>query len=179
MEDKEILKAVANTITDAPLHTMVVPVRVPVLHRHTLWDRILRKPSPIPETQRTITFYPSVVANQYRIAGEASLLPDEIYQDGSMNIPLIKEHLPRIIYMIAAAIQNNHLEPDPELITFLEQNLTGSQMREALVASFQTLNMEAFTDTIILMKGTVKILMPTEVSPKDGSELIASHTETY
>jgi len=176
MEDKQVLKEIANTLTSAPLYSMDVVVKWQ--SPRSLWDKI-RHPRHQPESIRTLTFYPAVVANQYRIAGEAALLPDEIYQDDSFNVGLVVEHLPRIVYMIACAIQNDHLEPDPALLLFLERNLTGSQLRDALVASFQTLNMEAFTDSIILMKGTVKILTPETMSPKDGSGLIASHTEAY
>lgn len=175
MEDKEILKAIADTITEKPLYEMVVPVKW--LPKRSIWDRITKSKSK-PGTYRTLKFYPCVVANQYRIAGEAALLPEEIWEDHSMNVSLINDHLPRIVYMIAAAIQNNHLEPSDDLIKFIERNLSGDQLLKALTASFQTLNMEAFTDSIILMKGTVKILMPEEMSPKDGRELIASHTAT-
>jgi len=176
MEERHILKEIANTITDAPLHTMVIPIRS--APKRLIWQRvfdfIVRKSK---ETHRILTFYPSVVANQYRIAGEAALLPESIYAEHGMNISFIPEHQKRIVYMVAASIQNNHLEPDPELIKFIERNMTGDQLLEALVASYQTLNMEAFTNTIVLMNGRVAILKPTETSPKEGSELIASHTE--
>jgi hypothetical protein len=192
MEEKQILKAVADTFTDKPLYEMVVKVRVveepevivtPEPAKRSFWDKLLGKPLPVPtapatmpepERERMLTFYPAVVANQYRIAGEASLLPSTIYVDQSLNLSLIPEHQKRMVYIIAAALQNNHLEPDNSLIQFIERNFTGEQLREALTASFQTLNMEAFTDTIVLMKGIVNIL---QTSPQEGSELIASHTE--
>jgi len=171
MQDNAILKSVTETLTGKALHEMVVPIRW--RPKISFWERIKNWRSPKPEPTRTLTFFPSVVANQYRIAGEAALLPKELWDDVSMNIIMLPEHQPRIVYMVAAAIQNNHLEPEQELITFIERNLTGRQLREALIASFQTLEMEAFTDTIVLMKGTVNIL---KTSPNDGSELIASHT---
>lgn len=175
MQDKQILKGIADTFTgNKPIHEMEVPVRW--LPKRSLWQKITKLDYK-PETSRTLTFYESVTANQIRIAGEASLLPESIFQDQSMNIQYIPEHAPRIVYMIAAAIQNNHLEPEPGLIEFIKNNLNGTQLREALVASFQTLNMEDFTDTIILMKGTVRILEPEKMSPRDGRELIASHIE--
>ncbi|MEO6522248.1 MAG: hypothetical protein ABIN91_11260 [Mucilaginibacter sp.] len=175
MEDKQILKAVADTFAGSkPLYEMVVPVRwlpmvpEPVFPKRTFLDRLLMRPipppAPAPETHRTLIFYPCVVANQYRIAGECALLPDAIFNDDSMNISLIPEHQKRIVYIVASAIQNNHLEPDPELMLFIERNLTGEQLRDALVASFQSLNMEAFTDTIVLMRPMVKILKPEETS---------------
>jgi len=190
MEDKQVLKNIANTLTQAPIHEMDLVVRyVPEPHpvivpERTFMDKLLRRPipevPPVPEPERVrhLVFHEAVVANQIRIAGEAALLPDTIFQDNSFNVGLVSEHMPRIVYMIACALQNDHKEPAAELITFLTNNLTGSQLRDALVASFQSLNMEAFTDSIILMKGTVKILMPEEMSPTEGSELIASHNAT-
>lgn len=173
MEDKDIHKAIANTFTEAPLYEMEVPVRVQ--QKRSLWKR-LTKAGRNREEVRKLVFYESYVGNQIRIAGEAALLPDEIFIDQSMNIVLIPEHQNRIAYIVAAALQNDDKEPDPALIKFIKDNLKGGQLREALIASFQTLNMEAFTDTIVLMKGTVNILTPEQTSPKDGSELIASHT---
>lgn len=164
--DNEIIKAVADTLTDAPIYEMVVKVRVPEqpeVPKRTLMDRFLRKPLPPiaePELFRTLIFYPCVVANQYRIAGECALLPEQIWQEVEWNIPLLVEHQKRIVYIIAAALQNNHLEPEPALITFLERNMSGKQLARALVASYQTLNMEDFIDSIILMRAAVKILQP-------------------
>jgi hypothetical protein len=175
MEDKQVLKNIANTLTQAPIHEMDVVVRVQA--KRSLWSRLTDWKHK-PELIRHLVFHEAVVANQIRIAGEAALLPDAIFQDNSFNVGLVAENMPRIIYMIACALQNDHKEPDTALVQFLTNNLTGSQLRDALVASFQSLNMEAFTDSIILMKGTVKILMPEEMSPTEGSELIASHIAT-
>ncbi|MNL83089.1 hypothetical protein D3C87_2106450 [compost metagenome] len=48
-------------------------------------------------------------------------------------------------------------------------------MYKALLAAFDNSGMQAFSNSIVLMKGTATIL-ETKTSPKDGSELIASHT---
>jgi hypothetical protein len=182
MEDKIILKSIADTFTEAPVFQMRVPVRVvqPIQPIKRTWiDRLLRKPIPIspdPETYRDFVIYPCVAANMIRIAGQAALLSEAIYEDNSENlVKLVPEEMPFMIYIIAAAIQNNHLEPDPELIEFIKINMSGRQIKEALFASFDALEMEAFTDSIVLLKGRVKIINP-ETSPEDGSELIASHT---
>ncbi|AMR34132.1 hypothetical protein A0256_23120 [Mucilaginibacter sp. PAMC 26640] len=175
MQDNQLFKSVADTFTDKPIYEINVPIRnLPAPKPRSIWDRLLRRPvAAEPETHRILTFYPCVVANQYRIAGECALLPTEIYEDQSMNIALVLAHQPRIVYIVASAIQNNHLEPDSALIQFIECNMTGEQLQNCLMASFQALNMEAFTNTIILMRPMVNILM----SPEDGSESIASHIE--
>jgi hypothetical protein len=174
MEENQIIKAITSTLTDAPIYEMVIPVRWVPKRKRSLWEWITRKPITSHETHRKFIFYPSVVANQYRIAGESALLTDVLYDDTRRNLQFIPEHQKHIVYTVAAAIQNNHLEPEQDLIEFIERNFTGHQLREALMASFQTLNMEAFTDTIVLMKGTVRMM---KTSPTDGKELIASHTE--
>jgi hypothetical protein len=167
MEDKFIPKAISNSLTEAPVYEMDVMIREQP--KRSLWERLTKRDYE-PETSRRLVFYESYVDVQYKIAGEASLLPDEIFQDQSNNIALIPEHLPRVIYMIALALANDGKEPDRELIKFLQSNLKGRQLRDALVATFQGMNMEAFTDTIVLMKGTARILIPQETSPIDGSE---------
>lgn len=181
MQDKFILKSVADTFTGKPVYQITIPVRVPKeveQPKRTLLGRILRKkPDQVkePETSRAFEIKPCVVGNMYRVSGHAGLLPDDIFEHQSNNIKLITEHLPTITYIVASAIQNNHLEPDPELIKFLEDNVDAIDLYDLLKASFSSLRMDSFTNSIVLMKGTVGILNP-ETSPKEGRELIASHT---
>lgn len=182
MEEKNILSAITDTLTGKPVYKLTVPVKwLPLTPKpkRSFWDWLTRKPlpeQPEVETERTLIFAPCVVANQYRVAGAAAQLPEELFEDQSYNLRLLSEHQPTIVYIIAAAIQNNHLEPEQELITFIERNLDGLDLVNALVASFQSLNMEAFTNSIVLMRGTVTILK-LKTSPDDGSELIASHMQ--
>lgn len=181
MEEINILTSIVDTLTGKPVYRLTIPIKWlpdPPKVKRSLWDWLTRKPMPVLpdlETYRTLEFWPCVVGNQYRVAGRAVLLPKEIFEDQSYNIDLIREHQPNIVYMVAAALQNNHLEPDPELITFIERNLDGIDLINTLIASFQALNMQSFTNSIVLMKGAVSILKP-KASPNDGSELIASHT---
>lgn len=171
-ENRKIISAAIDTLTGRVLFTLRIPVRW--TPKRKWWDFRKRKV----ETERVYEIWPTVVCNQFRIIGKALTLPDEVYEEATQMFPLFAEHQRTMLYIVAAAIQNNHLEPDSELILFLERNLPGEDIYEALHASLQQVNMQAFFDSIVLMKGTVNIVSPREkASPLDGSELIASHTQ--
>lgn len=181
MNEKLILKSITDTLTGKKVHEITVRIRVPEKPpkiKYSLWDRICRKPRPIqpvPETHRTFEIWPCIVKNQYRIAGNAAMLVDGLHEDHSLNIQFIQDNQPIVVYIVAAAIQNNHLEPEPSLIEFIENNFDGQDLYTVLMASFDNFCMQDFSNSIVLLKGTVTILKP-ETSPNDGSELIASHT---
>jgi hypothetical protein len=183
MNENEMYSGIADVLTDKPF-TFTVPVKwlppVPEM-KISLWDRLrgIKPPMPPePETHRTFDIYPCVVANMYRVAGRAAMLPGEILDGVELTesvMPLIPAHMPNMIYIIGAAIQNNHLEPDADLLLFIERNFTQYHIARALYFSIESLGLQAFLNSIVLVKGTVGILQP-KTSPKDGSELIASHT---
>lgn len=183
MEERFILKSITDTLTSKRVHQITVKVRFvvePEKVRYTIWDWLSRRPRPLqpePETHRTFEIWPCVVKNQYRIAGNAAMLVDSMSDDHSDNVKLILDNQPIVAYIVASAIQNNHLEPDPKLVEFIENNFDGEDLYTALQASFDNLGMQAFSNSIVLLKGTVTILKP-ETSPNDGSELIASHIAT-
>lgn len=183
MNENFILKSVTDTLTGKKIHEITVRIRVPEkapVAKRSLLDRLLRRPKPAPvepETHRTFEIWPCVVKNQYRIAGNAAMLIDGLHDDHSENIQFIEENLPIVAYIVAAAIQNNHLEPEPSLIEFIENNFDGDDLYLALRASFDNYCMQSFSNSIVLLKGTVTVLKP-KASPKEGSELIASHTAT-
>lgn len=178
-EEAKILKMVAETFTEKPNYKITVDVLVPdPIKKITFWDRIRGVKAEEPESERTFTFHPCVVGNMYRIAGKAVTLPKEILSNDLSEsvIPLIPDHLPTIVYIIASAIQNNHLEPEPDIIRFIERNFNHEQLFVCLHKSIENLGMQSFLSSIVSARGTVKVLNP-ETSPEDGSELIASHTE--
>jgi hypothetical protein len=175
MEDKQIISAVVDTLTGKVLYEFTIKVRrvEPVdLPKRSLWDKLIRKPNvilPEPEKARTFQIWPAVVINQYRIAGAALKLPVDLFEDPTKMLAYIPEHLPTMVYIIAAAIQNDYREPEKELITFLEKNMDNLDIAQALAASLQGANMQAFTTSILLMQGEAMILT-NEGSPIDGSE---------
>lgn len=178
MEEKEILSGIAGTITDKPVFTITIPVKEPKKSAYSIWDRIRFKARRLVQLERTFVINPCVVNNMYRIAGRAALLPDSI-KNGTLSetvLPLITHHLDDIIYIVAAGIQNTKREPDHDLIEFIKDNFDAEDLYNCLNPVLENVGMQSFLNSIALAKGTVKILKP-NASPKDGRELIASHTQ--
>jgi hypothetical protein len=175
IEENNIISAAVDTLTGKMLYKFTVKVRhveAPPIPKVRFWDKIQGKkpvPPPAPETERSFEICPCVAINQYRIAGVAVTLPSELFENATDMLAMVPEHLPKMIYIIAAAIQNNHLDPDPELIKFLERNLDNTDIVQILGASLQASNMQSFLTSIVLMNGVAKILKP-KTSPLDGSE---------
>ncbi len=150
------------------IYQMIVPIRFndPIRRnaRSILYGLLLRPVPPTPEAEkeRTLTFYPAVIANSSRIARECALLPNQIYEDAVASMSLLYEHQSRIVYIVAAALQNNHLEPDAKLIKFIERNLSGEELAEAFMASVAALNLEGFYKSILLVRPDVKIIPATQ-----------------
>ena len=181
-QELEALSNIGKVLADDP-YTFTVSVKwqpaPPATKpaKQILLDKILNRKSPAddrinePEQERTFKVYPCVVGNMYRIASRAATLPGEILngQAATILLPLIPDHLPTMIYIIAAAIQNNHLEPDVALIQFIERNFTQDDVFEALYASLEGMGLNVFYNSIALVKGTVKIIQP-EASPIVGRE---------
>jgi hypothetical protein len=181
-QELQALANIGRVVADEP-YTFTVSVKwqpepqaIKILKR-TFFDKLLNKTPPAehrinePEQERTFKVYPCVVGNMYRIASRAATLPGEILNGEAATIllPLIPEHLPTMIYIIAAAIQNNHFEPDAALIQFIERNFTQDDVFEALYASLEGMGLNVFYNSIALVKGTVKIIQP-EASPVVGGE---------
>lgn len=179
MTDNEIIGAAADALTEKAKFSITIPVSVPdeakPLPKRTFWDWLLRRPIPVHEpveTERELVFHPCKVANMSRIARTALLLPGEMIS-GELTaavLPLLADeaHKNNMIYIIASAVQNNHLEPAENLINFLNLNLDHEDMFLCMHKSFGELGMQSFLNSIVLAKGTIMILKPT--SPNDGSE---------
>ncbi|RYF26555.1 MAG: hypothetical protein EOO42_01250 [Flavobacteriales bacterium] len=172
-EENKIISAAIDTLTGKLLFTLKIPVRWKPKRK---WWQLFKNKND--ETVRVYEIWPCVVANQFRIAGKALTLPAEIFDDANLLFPIFEQHQKTMVYIIASAIQNNHLEPDKKLIEFLTNNLPGEDIFNVLQASLQSVNMQSFFDSIVLMNGLVKIVSQSQKSsPLDGSELIASHTQ--
>jgi hypothetical protein len=177
MQNRKVHQGVVNTFTEKPKLTFTVPVSwVPPVEpvKRSLFDKVFRGKAiqlPSVETERTFTIYPCKVANMWRLAGAASELPEEI-REGTLAeivLPLINDHLTTIVYIVAAGIQNNHEEPSPDLIQFIERNFDSEDLYTALFPVLENIRMQSFLNSIVLAKGTVNILKP-KASPTDGSE---------
>lgn len=181
MKDNQIIQAVVDALTGKVIYEFTIRVNYiePISQpKRSFLDKILRRPAPTdpePERERLFQIRPCVVTNQYRISAKALSLPVDLFEEQEKMLAYVPEHLPTMVYIIAAAVQNNHLEPDLDLITFFERNLDNLDIADLLVASLQGTNMQSFLTSIVLMNGMAKILEP-KSSPLDGSGLIASHT---
>jgi hypothetical protein len=177
MTNRNIQQGVVNTFTEKPKFTITVPISwAPTLTpvKRSLFDLVFRgkgiQEAAAP-TERTFIIHPCKVANMWRIAAAATDLPDEIKNGGlaEITLPLIKDHLETIVYIVAAGIQNTHEEPAPDLITFIERNFDNEDLYNTMFPVLENIGMQSFFNSIVLAKGTVKILEP-KTSPTDGNE---------
>jgi hypothetical protein len=168
-DENKLLSAVADTLIEKPKYEFTIDVSWQPEYRPTLWDRITRRPKPPTLTEQTFIINPCKVGSMYRIASKAQGLPTEL-RGGTYSevyLPLIYSHINDIIYIVASGIQNNHLEPDPKLMLFIERNFDAIDLYNCLAAVLENINMESFFNSIVLIKGAVTIL---KASPADGSE---------
>ena len=172
MQEELLLSALADTFVEKPKYTFTIQVAKP---KRSFWQWITRKPV---ELSRDFVITPCKVENMARVAGSAILFPKEIAEGthAEVTIPLMLEHKDRMVYLVAAAIQNDDNEPSASLIRFLKRNCDSIDLMEAVSQSLDGLELTAFLNTIVLAKGSVNFLKP--ASPIEGRELIASHTES-
>lgn len=163
----QIISAAVDTLTNKMVYSFTLVNKTPEKVKRTFWERLMRKPVKEVELSRSFNIYPCVVVNQYRIAAKAQSLPLELFEEQSLMLSLVPEHLPTIVYIIAAAIQNNKHEPEKSLITYIEDNIDNEEILDVLSASLQQANMQSFMNSIVLMNGVAKVL---KTSPIDGSE---------
>lgn len=154
MTPNQIITSAVDALTGKPLFKFTLQTKV--LPKYDFIDWWLRKPRP--QAQREFEIHPCVVGNQYRIAAKALTLPQELFEEASDALSMVPEHLPTMVYIIASAITNSHLEPPASLIQYLERNMDNLDILEALGASLQATNMQSFSTSIVLMRGMKKIL---------------------
>ncbi|WP_285011195.1 hypothetical protein [Pedobacter faecalis] len=183
MEESKIFDLVTQTLNRYKVHTLQVrlsksPAPTVEVLPQKWWERLIgRRPRTIeipPSEQdmvRKLEIWPARVSTQYRVAALSDKLVKtaELEEELSGNFRFVNANQPLIVEIVATAIQNDGKEPDPELIAFIEENVFGEDLYTALRAVFDNYGMQSFTNSIVLMKGTVKILKP-KTSPTDGTE---------
>ena len=142
--------------------TITIPIKWRPEVKRSLFERIFKKKPPQLSAQETFTISPCVCANQQRIAIAAMTLPNEVFVGGMPEtvLPIIADHNGTIVYIIAAGIQNNHEEPSADLITFIERNFDNEDLFTFLFPVIESLYMQEFLNSIVLMRGTSNILKP-------------------
>lgn len=176
MIDYDIISSAVDALTGKQIYSFTIKNKHPQTIRRKFFDWLLRKPIVQPTLERTFDIYPTVVANQYRIAAKALSLPKDLFDDATLMLAYVPVHLATMVYIIASAIQNTYEEPEAELIEYIERNADNIDIAQALGASLQATNMQSFSISIVLMNGTATFLNP-KASPQDGRELIASHNQ--
>jgi hypothetical protein len=166
MEEKEMLKHVADITIGRKIKDLIIPVR-----RYSILQRVLNWITRDKKKYKVFELYPSVTGNMIRIAERAGRLPDELLGNALYEIalPLISKHGKDVIYIVAAGIQNNKHEPSKRLIEFITWNFQTQDLYDALMPILNGANMQAFMNSTILIKGTDSILKP-RIDPMDGSE---------
>ncbi|AMR32385.1 hypothetical protein A0256_13615 [Mucilaginibacter sp. PAMC 26640] len=112
-----------------------------------------------------------VLASCMLIAKKAEELPISILQGaaGEVLIPLYEEHLPKLIWIVAAAITNRGQQPSSKLVALLTKHLTTDQILEGCFEAFEAMNMQAFYDGIAVFKGPLTVLNPVDLPENNSS----------
>lgn len=147
---------------EKPVYSLTVPVTWTPKEKRSFLNWLTRRPTPPAATEKTFTFTLSVVANMTRIAKVAMNLPQELFGNTAeeMLMDKIQECSKDMVYIIAAGIQNNRLEPDPELMTFIENNFDSKSLHEAFQITIAQLGLYYFMRSIVLISGSSSILKP-------------------
>lgn len=175
MQDNQIIQKSVSILNDDLIHEFDVVIRepvMPIVSRRTFWDKLTKKTIPDisqPETVRHFEIYEGSVATVLRISGKAGTLPVDLFEEEEKMLAYAPEHLPTMIYIIAAAVQNTAKEPDPELIKFFTENLTNKAVARLMAAALLSTNMPDFLTSIVSVQWMASILKP-KASPLDGSE---------
>ena len=108
---------------------------------------------------RTVEFTTCMACNMKRIVSAALLLPDELFgvKLKDIALPQINNNLDKLIYIVAAGIQNNSKEPEPELIDFVKNNFDHEQLLEGFNYTINQLGMQSFVGCLVIARGS-KIL---------------------
>lgn len=185
MQEKQIFTGVVDALLERERFRIVVPGREinaadreePI--KRTFWDKVLfrkQKYRTVPGEitvipEQTLIINPCWAGTMYRIADRSQYLSDEIkgVRLSDVGLNLILENLHHLIYIIAAAIENRKEEPAEELQDLIRWNIEVPTIFAAYRAVIDDEEMQSFLNSIVLARGTVKILNP-ETNPKDGSE---------
>lgn len=170
MEEKEILKGVAETITEKPKLTITIDVK-----SRTWLDRVLFRPK-----ARVFVVKPTTVASMLIVSGKAGLMNAGLIQAAQLSeenripalLAAINANIRDVVFAVATIIQNNGEEPDKKLLKWLLKHTDALDLAEIIVPVFGSTYMQAFFNSIVLVKGTESVLKP-KTSLKDPGGMIA------
>lgn len=155
--DKEIFIKEVDTITDKG-----EAIEIPVTAKNN-WEKILMTVG-IKKRKLTFNLKKIKVGNRHRICQRIIKFPEKVFDDSKYIMKMIAElsihHNDDLIYCVAVSLQNDCNEPSSELIDALNW-VDDDLLFKILDKSLSAINIEAFTNSIILITG-VQSLTKTE-----------------
>lgn len=157
MLEKDILSSAVDTITRKP-----VTIEVSVKPNGKL-DKILMS---LGLKKRVLSYVisPLLVGNRKRVSIRSQRIPDDFLKDGLVKALLDPSFIDDCIYAVAIGIQNNRNEPSEKLLKFVEFQFDDTDLYNVLDAIFGRIDLQAFTKSIILMKGSNVLNVPEPVA---------------
>lgn len=170
-EEKDLLQAVAETVTDKPKVEITIDAKNP-----GFWNRLFKR-----KLQRTFIVKPTTVSSMYILGGKTVLWQEELFEiikQDPDNLPaiigLIQANIRDVIFCTAVIIQNNGEQPARSLVKWLEDNTDALDLAQIIVPVLGSTYLQSFLNSIILLKGTSEVIKPkSKMSPKDPEEMIA------
>ncbi|TKC01229.1 hypothetical protein [Pedobacter cryotolerans] len=116
------------------------------------------------EEIKEFVFNPTVIGVQYKYAQLALTLNNELIglSDQEAALKVIKENNEKVIMMVALTIHNCKSDVPKSLLKYLE-TIDQIELLQALHYSMAALCLDYFTQSIILLRGTARILSPANI----------------
>lgn len=171
MNEKELLQGVAETLTEKPKAEITIEAKNP-----RWYDWLLRRPK-----KRLFVIKPTVVASMIDLSGMAGLMDSGLMEAATSQkgnrvpaiLAAINANLKDVVVAVAIIIQNNGERPDPKLVRWLTKNTDAFDLADIIVPVLGSTYMQAFLNSIVLVKGTENVLKP-KTSLEEPGEMIAS-----
>ena len=166
----DILKKVADTVTDTPIK---ITVGIRPQSRIHAW---LQKIGAMPKV-RTFMVYQTTLGNLIRISGLLVSMDGDIMTIVKDGYKAVDEYGPIFSRIVAIAIHNKKSEPPKKLLDFIDANITPAELADLLGVVLKQMNLQDFLSSIILTKGVNVLEMSrnqkgSSIAP--GTQLVAS-----
>lgn len=153
MIEKDILSLAVDTLTEKPLKVSIA------VKPNSKLDIMLMKLG-LKKKVISYTIRPLVVGNRKRISVRSLRIPNDFLKDGLVKALMDTEYIEDCIYAVAVGIQNNRYEPSNRLLKFVEFQFNDTDLYNVLDAIFGKIDLQSFTKSIILIKGSNVLNVP-------------------
>lgn len=172
MESTQLSIREENTEYGRSRFVMTIPIvwHPEPKHKFSLFNPFRKKQDINPvelEATRDFVFDPIVVGKISSIVKKINDLPNELYGNtpAELSIDIVEKHNDALVYIVAESSIQGSGEPSPELIKFVSMNFTFDMLLQGLQIVMRQLQLPAFLNCLMLLKGTSSIINP-------GSELM-------